>query len=172
MIDKHPPSMPSTEPGSLPGQRKQGRFGQVFWLTFLVVSLSYAWYSFYAPANRIAWAADFTTAQQLAVQSNKPMILFFTGKWCSPCQIMKRQIWADERVMKTVNSAFIPVTIDVDNSNAAETLSRYGVGDTPNTIITDSKGNVLQRKRGGMSKAEFLELLGKLDPSTSEDMQS
>ena len=58
----------------------------------------------------------------------------------------------------------------MDNSNAAETLSRYGVGATPTTIITDSKGNVLQQKRGGMSKAEFLELLGKLDPPAVEDM--
>jgi protein disulfide-isomerase len=102
----------------------------VFWLTFLVASLGYAWYSFYAPSNRIAWA--------------------------------------DGEVMNAVNAAFIPVTIDVDNSNAAEILSRYGVGPTPTTIITDSKGSVLQRKQGRISKADFLELLGKLDPSAVE----
>ncbi len=170
MNDNQPLVMPSPEPESQPRKGKSGRFWQVFWLTFLVVSLGYAWYSFYAPSNRIAWAANYTAAQQQAVESDKPIILFFTGKWCSPCQIMKRQVWADEQVMNTVNAAFIPATIDVDNSNAAETLSRYGVGATPTTIITDSKGNVLQQKRGGMSKAEFLELLGKLDPPAVEDM--
>jgi len=154
---------PSQEPGSRTSKGKSGRFWQVFWLTFLVASLGYAWYSFYAPSNRIAWAENFTAAQQQAVKSDKPIILFFTGKWCSPCQIMKRQVWADDQVMNLVNAAFIPVTIDVDNSNAAATLSRYEIGSTPTTIITDSEGNVLQRKQGRMSKAEFLELIGPLD---------
>ena len=145
---------------SLPGKGKSGRIWQVFWLFFLVVSLAYAGYSFYAPSNRITWAANYTTAQQLAVESDKPMILFFTGKWCSPCQIMKRQVWADVQVMATVNESFIPVTIDVDNPTAAPTLRRYGVRVTPTTILTDSMGNVLQQKQGRMSRAGFIELLG------------
>tara|TARA_B100001964_G_C14046337_1_gene514950 strand:- start:62 stop:445 length:384 start_codon:yes stop_codon:yes gene_type:complete len=127
-----------------------------------VVSLAYAWHSFYAPPNRIAWADNYTTAQQQAAESDKPIILFFTGKWCSPCQIMKREVWADDQVMATVNADFIPVTIDVDNSNATETLSRYGIGATPNTIITDSQGNVLQQRQGRISKSDFLELLESL----------
>ncbi len=127
-----------------------------------MVSLAYAWHSFYAPPNRIAWADNYTTAQQQAAESDKPIILFFTGKWCSPCQIMKREVWADDQVMATVNADFIPVTIDVDNSNATETLSRYGIGATPNTIITDSQGNVLQQRQGRISKPDFLELLENL----------
>ncbi|MFT5205252.1 MAG: thioredoxin 1 [Phycisphaerales bacterium] len=141
---------------------KSSRFWRWFWLTFLVVSLAYAWYSFYAPPNRIAWADNYTTAQQQAAESDKPIILFFTGKWCSPCQIMKREVWADDQVMATVNADFIPVTIDVDNSNATEILSRYGIGATPNTIITDSQGNVLQQRQGRISKPDFLELLESL----------
>ncbi len=152
--------MPSTETQSQPPARKPIRFAQVFWLSFLIVSLSYAWYCFYAPSNQIAWAADVTAAQQQAVESEKPIILFFTGAWCSPCQIMKRQVWADDEVMAVVNDSFIPVTIDVDAPDFATTLSRYGAGPTPRTIITDASGNVLQQRQGGMSKVEFLELLG------------
>ena len=170
MNDNQPPVMPSHKTESLTSKGKSGRFWQVFWLTFLAVSLAYAWYSFYAPSNRIAWADNYTAAQQQAVESDKPIILFFTGKWCSPCRIMKRQVWADEQVTATVNEAFIPVTINVDDPNAAATLSHYGVSATPTTIITDSRGNVLQQKRGGISKADFLELLGKLDPSAVEDL--
>jgi protein disulfide-isomerase len=170
MNDSQTPIIPMTEPELLPGKSKSERFWQIFWLTFLVVSLAYAGYSFYAPSNRISWAVDYTTAQQQAVESDKPIILFFTGKWCSPCQIMKRQVWADEQVMVAVNEAFIPVTIDVDNPGAATILSRFSVWATPTTIITDSKGNILQHKQGGMSKADFLELLGMLDPSDIEGL--
>jgi protein disulfide-isomerase len=149
-------------------QRRRGRFWQVFWLAFLVGSLAYAGYSFYAPSNGIAWADDFTVAQQQAVESDKPIILFFTGTWCSPCRIMERQVWSDDEVMSTVNAAFIPVTIDVDNPDAAETLGRYWDGVTPTTIITDANGHVLRQKQGRMGKVEFLELLGELVPSASE----
>ena len=83
---------------------------------------------------------------------------------------MKRQVFADDEVMATVNASFIPVTIDVDDSDAAAVVTRYGIGATPNTLITDPQGNVLTWKQGGMSKAEFLEFIGELNPAVDEDL--
>jgi len=171
MSRNQPTAIPSTEPETVTIKDKSARFWRVFWLAFLVVSLAYAWYSFYAPSNRIGWADNFAAAQQQAVESDKPIILFFTGKWCSPCQIMKRQVWADDQVMNNVNAAFIPLTIDVDDQSAAAILSRYGAGVTPTTIITDSNGNVLQRKSGRMSKEEFLDFLGKLNSTAAKGLK-
>ncbi len=73
---------------------------------------------------------------------------------------MKRNVWADEQVAAAVHAGFVAVTIDVGDPDAAEASSRYRVGATPTTIIADPQGNVLRQKEGGMSKAEFLELLG------------
>ena len=170
MNDAKSQSPPSTEPSSRPDRGKFLWLWVWFWRVTLVVSLSYAWYCFYVPSNSIVWADNYTSAQHQAAQSGKPIILFFTGKWCVPCRIMKRNVWADEQVTESVNAAFIPVTIDVDDPDAAAALSRYGVGATPNTIITDPQGNVLQQKEGGMGKADFLELLGKLNPSAINDL--
>lgn len=150
------------------GEKKQSRFWKGFWLSFLVVSLAYAWYSFYAPSNRIAWADNFAAAQQQAAASDKPMILFFTGPWCSPCQIMKREVWADDEVMNAVNTAYVSVTLDVKSPHAADAVERFSVGATPTTIVTDSQGNVLEHVRGGMSKAEFLGMLGELGSARVE----
>jgi protein disulfide-isomerase len=141
-----------------------------FWRVTLVVSLVYAWYCFYVPSNSVAWADSYASAQKQAAQSGKPIILFFTGKWCVPCRIMKRNVWADDQVKAKVNAAFIPVMIDVDDPDAAAALSRYGVGPTPITIITDPQGNVLKQQAGGMGKADFLELLGKLNPADAQDL--
>jgi protein disulfide-isomerase len=96
------------------------------------------------------------------------MILFFTAKWCVPCRIMKRTVWADGKVEATVNAGFIPVLIDVDDpAAAAAALERYGVGATPTTIITDPQGNVVQRVEGGIGKSDFLKLLRKPNPSAA-----
>ena len=140
--------------------RAKFNFWRWFWIATLVASLPYAWYCFYVPSNNVAWAADLPSAEQQSSQSGKPIILFFTGKWCVPCRIMKRTVWADEQVPAMVNKSFIPVTIDVDDSESGAARSRYRVGVTPSTIITDSNGNVLQYKAGGVGKADFLEMLG------------
>ena len=162
MNDAQFQSPPSTDPASKP---HRGKFNlwRWFWLGTLVVGLGWAWYDFYVPSNHVTWAKDYASAQQQAAQSGKPIILFFTAEWCVPCRIMKRSVWADKQVEATVKAGFTPVMIDVDDPNAAAAVSRYHVGATPTTIITDPQGMVLKRAQGGMGNAEFLKLLGKLD---------
>ncbi len=140
-------------------------FWRCFWLTFLVVSLPVAWYCYYVPSNRIAWAESYAVAQTQAIQSEKPVILYFTGKWCVPCRIMKRNVWADEQVMASVNSQFVPVAIDVDDPDDAAVMARYKVEGPPVTIITDSRGSVLRWRAGGIGKIEFLEFLAESNSS-------
>lgn len=162
-MNKLQAQLPSSDNSDPPPERKKiFHFWRCFWLTFLVVSLAYAWYSFYVPANSIAWADNYTSAQQTAEDSGKPIILYFTGEWCVPCRVMKRQVWADDEVKASVNAQFIPVAIDVDNPDDAALLARYNVGGAPVTIIADSHGNALRWRVGGIGKSEFLELLGEL----------
>ena len=166
MNDAQSPSPPSTDPAAQP-HRGKFNFWRWFWLGTLVVSLGWAWYDFYVPANKVTWAKDYASAQQHAALSGKPMILFFTAKWCVPCRIMKRRVWADQQVETTVNAGFTPVTIDVDDPDAASALSRYLVVATPTTIVTDPQGKVLERVEGGMGKTDLIELLGRLNPSAA-----
>ncbi len=151
------PSFDNDEPRS---KRKfLFHFWRFFWLTFLVVSLAYAWHSFYVPPNDIAWAEDYATAQRQAARSGKPMVLYFTAKWCVPCRVMKRQVWADVQVMELVNAKFIPVAIDVGDPENAEIMSSYKIAGSPVTVVCESQGKVVDWRTGGISKPEFLELL-------------
>ena len=152
-----------------PDRVRKFHFWRCFWLIFLVASLAYAWYCFYVPTNHIAWADSYSSAQKRATESGKPMILYFTGKWCVPCRIMKRQVWADVEVATSVNSQFIPVSIDLDNPDDAPLLARYNVGGAPVTIITDPQGNALRWRAGGIGKSEFLELLRGPNSSAASD---
>lgn len=158
MNDSHPQSSADHE-SHLKG-KPFFHFWRIFWLTFLAVSLAYAWHSFYVPSNAIVWAENYASARQQAADSGRPVILSFTGTWCVPCRIMKRQVWADEQVMQLVNARFIPVAIDVDNSENAAVLARYKIAGPPVTIVVDPQGNVLDWRAGRISKAEFIELLG------------
>lgn len=152
----------NTEP--LPKRIRRFNFWRYFWLTFLVVSIAYAWYCFYAPTNNIAWVDNFVSAQKQSAITGKPIILYFTGKWCVPCRVMKRRVWADEEVESLVNAQFIPLSIDLDSPDNAELLTRYNVRGAPVVIVTDPLGNAMRWRAGGMEKAEFLELLREPKP--------
>ena len=138
-------------------------FWRWFWLTFLVVSLAYAWYSFYAPSNDIKWAKNSTTIQKLTNNSHKNRLIFFSGKWCSPCRIMKREVFADKEVAKEINSKITPVIIDIDDTNTKEIVKHYKVHGTPTTIIIDSEGKIIENILGKIEKNKFLEILSKLE---------
>lgn len=148
-------------------KKKSHPFWQWFWLLFLVGSLAYAWYSFYVPANDVVWAENTVSGREIASESDKNMLLFFTGEWCVPCRIMKREIFADKEVMKIVNSQVVPVMIDIDDPDAADIVQQYQVGGTPITIFTDPDGQVLDYAVGKIGKAEFLEMLGNLGTAGS-----
>ena len=141
-------------------KKKSNPFSKFFWLSFLVMSLAYAWYSFYAPSNKVNWVDNITSMEELMnTSSNNNTLLFFTGKWCSPCQIMKREVFADEEVEKIINSKVRPITIDIDNPNTSEIVNYYKIGATPTTIVVDSKGEVLDYAVGKINKKKFLEML-------------
>lgn len=135
------------------------RLAQVFWLGFLAASIGYAWYSFYAPPNEIAWSRDPAEAEAIALEQGKPLVYFVTATWCSPCRIMKRQVWADDEVMGLVNEEVVPVLVDLDDPNADSILSRFQISGTPWTIFTSPEGEVLDYRFGAVPKLEFLGLL-------------
>ena len=141
---------------------KSHPFWSWFWLSFLVISLAYAWYSFYAPSNNVKWVDNIKTTQNLTNDSGKNTLVFFTGKWCSPCQIMKREVFADQEVAKLINTQVIPVIIDIDNPETKTLVKHYKVGATPTTIIVDAEGKVLDYAVGKIEKKKFLKLLDNL----------
>ncbi len=77
---------------------------------------------------------------------------------------MKRQVWADQEVTALVNDQFIPVALDVDDPENADLMERYNIVGPPVIIVTDIEGNALRWRVGGMSKADFLELLNPSNP--------
>ncbi len=158
----------ATDSSTKPTKAKSHPFWQIFWLTFLVVSLAYAWYSFYVPKNDVIWVDDFESAQQLATKSGKNMLLFFTADWCVPCRIMKREVFADEEVEKAIHDQVVAVMLYEDAPGADKVFEGYKVGVTPVTIFTDANGNVLDYAVGKMGKQEFLEMMKGLDAKTSK----
>ena len=158
--ESHSSDSSDENPGT--AKRKSSPFWRWFWLVFLVASLGYAWHSFYVPANQVNWADDIASARRTAVESKKPVLMFFTADWCVPCRIMKREVFAVPEVTSQIHESVVPVRVCKGEPGADEAFERYNVRGTPITILTDPQGEVLHYAVGGIDKSEFLKLLGRL----------
>lgn len=134
-------------------------FWKIFWLSFLVVSLAYAWYSFYTPSNSVNWDNEIASKQEISNAFDKNTVLFFTAEWCSPCRIMKREVFANEEVEHRINSEFAATMVDIDAVASEALVNHYKIVATPTTVIVNAEGEVLEFTVGKIDKGRFLDML-------------
>lgn len=111
-----------------------------------------------APADGMAWRTDFQAALAESKQTGKPVLLDFSASWCPPCQVMKHDIWPDEKVRQAIETSYIPVLLDVDAAASQEVAQRYNVRSVPTILVVDKDGRVV-RQEGFMSRNKTLAFL-------------
>ena len=62
--------------------------------------------------EQIKWQANIYAAHDVAVETGKPILILVTGDACAPCKKLKTTTLADPRVVKYVNTLFVPVQLD------------------------------------------------------------
>lgn len=98
-----------------------------------------------ANAQQINWLTDFKTANKIAVDAGKPMLLDFTAVWCKPCREMEKDFWARADVVE-LSKDFVCVKIDTEQNQ--KLADKFGVSMLPHVITTDSWGFGLNFHRG------------------------
>lgn len=126
-----------------------------------------------SPATAINWYTNYQQAVSAAKQSNRPIVLFFTGTdWCGWCKKMHQEIFSSPDFIKEVGNNFIFVELDFPmNKQLPQALSqqnimlkqKFGVTGYPTVVILDPNENFIAetgyRPGGGRSYAEYLRQL-------------
>lgn len=102
------------------------------------------------------WQTDFHTAQQLAADGNKKIILVFQGSdWCAPCIKLDREIWSTDEFKGLTKDRFVMLKADfprkkdhrlspelqAQNNKLAEQYNPDGY--FPFVVVLNSDGQVL-----------------------------
>ena len=110
-------------------------------------------------STTIEWQKDPQVAWQMAVQQEKPLLVFVSAEWCGYCQKMKRETWTDADVVQQVRERFVPLFLDADKYNDLVTDLR--VEAYPTTMIITPNGKITQELTGYARATQVLPFLKK-----------
>ncbi|HTA27177.1 MAG TPA: cytochrome c biogenesis protein CcdA [Bacteroidia bacterium] len=115
---------------------------------------------------------DYEEAIATAKQTNKPIMIDFTGNTCVNCRKMEETVWSDPSIYTIINADYVLVSLYVDDQNELpddkksvskfdgskiETLgdkwtdmetNLYKSNTQPLYVLVDADGNMLADKRG------------------------
>lgn len=93
-------------------------------------------------------ALEFTDAnfEELALKSDKPVIVDFWAVWCGPCRIIGPVV---EEIGNEFGDKVLVGKIDVDHN--PETVKKYGIRNIP-TLLFFKNGEVVDKQVGAVPK--------------------
>ena len=101
----------------------------------------------------IRWQTNLKQAARQAQAEEKSMLLQIGASWCGFCHKMEKETYKDPKVVKHVNSCFIPIQVDADVST--ELVEAIGVSGLPTTVIITPQLKILKKISGYVAAHEM-----------------
>jgi len=108
-------------------------------------------------SEQIPWQQDLAAAKVQALAAHKPVLVYFSARWCGFCEHMRKTTLSDERVQSAMQN-FVPVKIDIDEHQPL--AIQYQVHGLPGYALLDENGRVIKRGEGWQEPVDFLNWLG------------
>ncbi|MFK8165303.1 MAG: thioredoxin family protein [Lewinella sp.] len=128
---------------------------------------------FVLPLSAQLWQTDFETAQKIAADKKRNIVLVFSGSdWCAPCIKLERDVWEQEEFAAAVGEEFVFYKADFPRRKAnklpkkvsdrnASLAERYNTrGAFPLVVVLSPEGDLLgQTGYKKVSPAAYADLL-------------
>lgn len=106
----------------------------------------------------IRWEPTLESAQRLAGQTNRLVLIHFSAPWCQHCRWMEAEVFTQPSVAAAIGADYVPVKINADNFPA--TAKKYGVSKLPTTIVALPDGRPVKIVAERMDSVQYVRLLG------------
>lgn len=111
-------------------------------------------------AEEINWRTNLKQAAQQARAEDKAMLIQIGASWCGFCHKMEKETYQDPKVIRHVNSCFIPIRIDADQNAAL--VEAIGVAGLPTTAIITPQLKIVKKISGYVAAPEMQGHLNKI----------
>ncbi|HZE99476.1 MAG TPA: thioredoxin fold domain-containing protein [Planctomycetota bacterium] len=111
-----------------------------------------------AQAAGIDWKTDYAAALREAQKDGRPVVVFFGGPDCPPCEKMKATTFKDAAVIGAVAKGFVSVGVHLDGPN--DLVKQFGIESIPTTFLVASDGTRIRKWEGYLGPEEYRKNLG------------
>jgi thioredoxin-related protein/YHS domain-containing protein len=108
----------------------------------------------------IQWEPSIENAQRLAGQTNRLVLIYFSGRSCVYCRRLESEVLNQPSVAAAINADYVAVKIVADDLPA--TARRYGITNLPTTVIVSPQGQVLDGKQGFVTSRDYVTRIGQV----------
>ena len=77
--------------------------------------------------NSIFYRLNIHDAINKAKDENKLVLLYFSAKWCGPCNWMELHVFNDSTITNIFKEQFIAVKLDADNISSEKAITTYEI---------------------------------------------
>ena len=108
-------------------------------------------------ATKVNWISNVREAAAIAKQSGRPMLIKVSAEWCGYCQQMKRETFADSRVVRDISQNFVAVDLDADTNGSI--VKQLRITSLPTVLVVSPDLRILAREEGFRTAVQIGQLM-------------
>jgi thiol-disulfide isomerase/thioredoxin/YHS domain-containing protein len=128
--------------------------------SLLAILLSSLVCNFTAAEDKMPWAQNLATAQQLAASSQRLLMVHFTSDDCPPCVRLKKKVYSQATFVHNLTTDFVPVQINV--TTAPQVAAQFNVKSWPTDIVLTPSGQELMRMTSPQDPTQYVSTMRQL----------
>jgi YHS domain-containing protein/thiol-disulfide isomerase/thioredoxin len=104
--------------------------------------------------DQMNWQPNLETAQRVAAQSKRLVLIHFWAPWCKPCRQLEQGVFAQPETGKSLEANFVLVKLNVDDSPA--TARMYYVSSLPTDVIITPAGHLVSALPSPLTAPQYI----------------
>ena len=109
--------------------------------------------------GKIAWLRSYSQGLQVASSTQRPIMLYFTAKWCGYCKKLSKEVLSDRNVVES-SEQLINIYIDIDIDK--QTADKYGIRGVPTIYFLDHTGRKVKESAGMWKSGQFIQEINQI----------